>query len=54
MTDEQRIPETFVDREPQDPLGVFAAEPPVDDRRRVNPHNQRPQGSFEMAWRLAH
>jgi hypothetical protein len=54
MTDEQHIPEAFADLEPQDPLGVFATEPPVDEQGRANPRSQRLQGSFEVAWRLAH
>jgi hypothetical protein len=38
----------------RDPLGVLAAESPVDEQGRAHPHSRRPQGSFEVAWRLAH
>ena len=54
MTDEKHILEAAVRREPLDPLEVLVPEPSAGDQGSEYPDGQRPQGSFEIAWRLAH
>jgi hypothetical protein len=54
MTVEKHIGAPAVRRQSLDPLEVLAPEPRVSRRASEHPQGERPQGSFELAWRLAH
>ena len=55
MTDEQHFSESLIRRPPEDPWGVLGAKHPSDEQGRPDRQCGRtPQGSFEVAWRLAH
>ena len=54
MNDDKHIPEDATNREPLDPLEVLGAKPPANHQRNSEPQERRPQGSFEIAWRLGH
>ena len=54
MVEDECVLEAVVDLTPPDPWEVIAGEPPTDKQGRPLPHGLRPEGSFEVAWRLAH
>lgn len=55
MTDKKNNPgELIIREEPLDPLDVLVPELPTDDQRLTDTQRERPQMSFEVAWRLGH